>query len=61
MYINLETITGNYIEVSRLTIERASRTQLVDYLEARGAACYDCEPTELLREAALEDWDGEYN
>lgn len=61
MYINLETITGNYIEVSRRCLEHASRTQIVDFLEARGAACYDYESTELLREAALEDWDSEHN
>lgn len=58
--INLETITGNFIEVSRRDLERASRSELVDYLEARGSACYDYESTELLREAALDDWDGEY-
>ena len=56
----LETITGNFIEVSRRDLERASRSELVDYLESRGSACYDSESTELLREAALEDFDGEY-
>ena len=56
----LETITGNFIEVSRRDLERASRSELVDYLEARGSACYDSESTELLREAALGDFDGEY-
>ena len=56
----LETITGNLIEVSRRDLERASRSELVDYLESRGSACYDDESTELLREAALEDFDGEY-
>ena len=55
----LETITGNYVGVSRRDIERASRSELVAYLEARGSACYDDESTELLREAALDDWDGE--
>ena len=57
----LETITGNFTEVSRRDLERASRSELVDYLEARGSACYDDESTELLRAAALDDWDGEYN
>ena len=56
---NLETITGNFVEVSRRDLERASRSELVDYLEARGSACYDYESTELLRAAALDDWDGE--
>lgn len=57
---NLETITGNFVEVSRRDLERASRRELIDYLESRGSACYDSESTELLREAALDDWDGEY-
>lgn len=57
---NLETITGNFVEVSRRDLERASRNELIDYLEARGSACYDNESTELLRAAALDDWDGEH-
>ena len=57
----LETITGNYIEVSRRDLERASRRELVEYLEARGSACYDDEPTELLRAASLDDWDDAYS
>ena len=57
----LETITGNFAEVSRRDLERASRAELVDYLEARGSACYDDESTELLRAAALDDWDGEHS
>ena len=56
---HLETITGNFVEVSRRDLERASRSELIDYLEARGSACYDDESTELLRAAALDDWDGE--
>ena len=61
MYQFLETITGNCIEVSRRDLERATRSELVDYLEARGSACYDDESVESLREAALDDWDSEYN
>lgn len=57
----LETITGNFFEVSRRDLERASRAELIDYLEARGSACYDSESTELLRGAALDDWDGEHS
>ena len=57
----LETITGNFFEISRRDLERASRSELIDYLEARGSACYDDESTDLLRAAALDDWDGEYN
>ena len=58
---HLEIITGNFIGVSRRDLERASRSELVDYLEARGSACFDDESTELLRAAALDDWDGEYS
>ncbi len=57
----LETITGNFVEVSRRDLERATRSELIDFLEARGSACYDDESTELLRAAALDDWDGEYS
>jgi len=35
-------------------IRHASRKQLVEYLEWWGTACYDDEPTSLLREAAIE-------
>ena len=57
----LETYGGDFLAVSRRDLERATRTELVSYLEARGSACYDDESTELLREAALDDWDREYN
>ena len=53
--------SGDFLAVSRRDIERATRAELVDYLESRGSACYDDESTELLRSAALDDWDGEYN
>lgn len=59
--MRLETYTGDFIIVSRRDLERADREELVSYLESRGSACYDCEPTELLREAALDDWDSEYD
>jgi hypothetical protein len=35
-------------------IRHASRKQLVEYLEWWGTACYDDEPTSLLREAAID-------
>tara|TARA_B100000927_G_scaffold189117_1_gene152346 strand:+ start:522 stop:710 length:189 start_codon:yes stop_codon:yes gene_type:complete len=57
----LEMYSGDFLAVSRRDIERATRAELVDYLESRGSACYDDESTELLRSAALDDWDGEYN
>ena len=59
--LRLETYTGEFIVVSRRDLERASRSELVSYLESRGSACYDDESTELLRGAALDDWDCEYS
>ena len=53
--MELETYTGEYITMTIDELERASRRQIVAYLEARGIACYDDEPTELLRNAAVED------
>jgi hypothetical protein len=57
----LETHTGEYINVDRRYLENAARTELVSFLELRGSACYDDESTELLREAALDDYDTEYD
>ncbi|MBL97529.1 MAG: hypothetical protein CMF52_06910 [Legionellales bacterium] len=57
----LETHTGNFVDVSLQEIQQMPRHELVKYLELRGFACYDNEPTELLREAAIEDWEGELN
>ena len=55
----LETLTGDYVDVTRTYLENARRHQLVEFLEMRGGACYEDESTELLRDAALDDWDGE--
>tara|TARA_B100001094_G_scaffold281769_1_gene293428 strand:- start:407 stop:595 length:189 start_codon:yes stop_codon:yes gene_type:complete len=57
----LETHRGDYLDVSRKSLENASRAELVTFLEMRGSACYDDEPTELLRECALDDFDSEYD
>ena len=35
-------------------IRHASRQEIIDYLEYWGTACYDDEPTSLLREAAMD-------
>jgi len=40
-------------------IRRASRQELVAYLENWGTACYDDESTSLLREAAVETFETE--
>lgn len=44
---------------TREEIERASRAELVEYLEAWGFQCYDHETTDELRAAALENFDTE--
>ncbi len=56
-----ETYSGDFIRINRRDLERATRSELIEYLESRGSACYDYESTELLRAAALDDWDGECN
>lgn len=56
----METHRGDFVECSREFLETARRHQLVEWLELRGVACYDDESTELLRGAALDDWDDEY-
>ena len=56
----VETYKNTFIEVTLEQIKQMSRRELVEYLELRGTACYDDEPTSLLREAAIEDWEGEY-
>ena len=40
-------------------IQRASREEIVQYLEGWGAACYDDESTSLLREAAIDTFETE--
>ncbi len=57
---HLETYKGAFVLYARRDLERATRAELIEYLESRGSACYDDESTGLLREAALEDFDGEY-
>jgi len=55
----METYKGTFIEVSLQKIQQMTRQELIDYLELRGTACYDDESTSLLRECAIEDWEGE--
>jgi hypothetical protein len=40
-------------------IERASREEIVQYLEGWGCACYDDEATSLLKAAAIETFETE--
>ena len=49
----------NWQYMTREELENCSRSALVEWLEFRGCACYDDEPTELLRETAIEDYEGE--
>lgn len=37
-------------------LEKASREELIEYLESWGFACYDSETTEELRTAALQNY-----
>ena len=56
-----EGMNQEYRTVTREFLMRMSRNELVEWLEFRGMACYDDEPTSLLRDCALEDFDGEVN
>jgi len=55
----LETSSGHFAAMDSEMIEAMPRTELIQWLESRGFACYDEESTELLRECAIEDWRGE--
>tara|TARA_Y100000310_G_C20301761_1_gene632148 strand:+ start:336 stop:515 length:180 start_codon:yes stop_codon:yes gene_type:complete len=55
----LEGLHCGWRSTSRLVLEQMTRVQLIEWLEFRGMACYDDESTELLRETAIEDYDGE--
>ena len=52
-----ETQRGTFIAISVKTVEEMQRSQLIEYLEARGYACYDDESTSDLRETAFSDLD----
>ncbi len=44
--------------MTREQLEQMERNELIQWLEnARSVACYDDESTDLLRQAALEDFD----
>ena len=55
----METHEGSFLHITLERIKRMTRSELVTYLELRGHACYDNETTNLLRECAIEDWEGE--
>ncbi len=59
MKLLMETVGCGLIQHSLQDIQQMSRHELVAYLESRGTATYDDESTELLRQAAIEDWEGE--
>jgi len=54
-----EGVNCEYRTQTREFIQRMSRTELVEWLEFRGMACYDNESTALLRDCALEDFSDE--
>lgn len=55
----LETHRGDNIYLDRSMIRNATRAELQEWLELRGSAVYDDEPTELLRECLLDDYENE--
>jgi len=55
----LETHRGDNIYLDRSMIRNAARAELQEWLELRGSAVYDDEPTELLRECLLDDYENE--
>ncbi len=55
----METHTGQFMEVELQQLQQMTREQLIKHLELRGFACYDDETTDLLRETAIEDWEGQ--
>jgi hypothetical protein len=55
----LEIHTGEHINANRKHFETMERSVLQEYLELRGYAVYDDEPTWLLVETAEEDYDNE--
>ncbi len=54
-----EGLDYKFRTMTREFIARMSRSELVDWLEFRGFACYDDESTTLLRDTALDDWNVE--
>tara|TARA_Y100000114_G_C11696014_1_gene296040 strand:- start:287 stop:505 length:219 start_codon:yes stop_codon:yes gene_type:complete len=52
----LEGLNGHYRTMTLEYLGRMTRSELVEWLEFRGTACYDDEPTELLRQCAVDDW-----
>lgn len=54
-----EGVNCGFRTMTREFIERMTREELVEWLEFRGTACYDEEPTSLLRDCALDDFDSE--
>ena len=54
-----EGMNCGYRTMTREFIRRMSRSELQEWLEFRGMAVYDDESISLLRDVALEDFDGE--
>ena len=55
----LNTVGDGWLGVTLQDLQEMKREDLIQHLELRGCACYDDESTQLLREAAIEDWEGE--
>ena len=54
-----EGLSYGFRTMTREHLRRMTRTELIEWLEFRGMACYDNESTELLRDCAIEDYGDE--
>ena len=54
-----EGMSCGFRTMTREFIERMTRAELEEWLEFRGMAVYDDEPTSLLRDCAIEDFENE--
>ncbi len=54
-----EGLNCGFRTMTREHIRRMSRSELEEWLEFRGFAVYDNEPTSLIRDVALDDFDNE--
>lgn len=54
-----EGLNCGFRTMTREFLGRMNRSELIEWLEFRGMACYDEDRTELLRDCALEDFGDE--
>ena len=59
MYIETVEKRKNPMFTCLSDVQRATRDELIQYLESWGTACFDDESTSLLREAAIDTFETE--